>query len=185
MLDIILAIENEEERNTAEDIWNNYQKQMYCIASKILKNPMDVDDAVMNAVRNMVANIKKFVGLSKLDTICLLTIYVKNESLKIYNKNKKILEHTVDEEIDAVDFQTNVEKTIIKKEEYEIASKHLESMSEAYSYPYILKHYYDYSIKEIMQTLGLSEAAVKKRLVRAKQQLLVLVDKEYGEDYKS
>ena len=185
MLDIILAIENDEERNTAEDIWNNYQKQMQQIASKILKNPMDVDDAIMNAIRNMIVNIKKFVGLPQKDTVCLFTIYVKYESLKIYNYNKKILGHTIDDEIDVMDCQTDIEKTVVKKEEYEIASKYLESISETYSYPFILKHYYDYSIKEIMQTLDLSEAAVKKRLVRAKQQLLILVDKEHEKDIQS
>ncbi len=180
MLDIILAIENEDERNTAEWIWNRFRKHMYRIAFKILQTRADAEDALMDAIRNVVANIKKFEGLTELDIACLVSIYAKNASLKIYNKNKRTRELVVDDEdLQITDTKTNVEDIVIKKEEYELFAKYLRNMSEIYSHPFILRHYYEYSIQDIMQTLNLSEAAVKKRLVRAKQQLIMMARNDY------
>ncbi|MBE6621649.1 MAG: sigma-70 family RNA polymerase sigma factor [Ruminococcaceae bacterium] len=182
MLNLILIIKNEDERNTALWIWETYQKQMYRIASKILRNPSDVDDAVMDAVRNMIANIQKFMGLRALDTLCLITIYVRNASLKIYNKNKKTAHSGDDEDFEFVDDDTDIENIVIEKEQFEAIARHLRNMPEIYSHPFILRHYYGYSVKELMQILDLTEVAVKKRLVRAKQQLLVLTGKGEKDD---
>jgi RNA polymerase sigma-70 factor (ECF subfamily) len=156
---------------------------MYALALKVLKNPTDAEDAAMDAVRNVIANIKKFVGLPEKDTICLLSIYVRNASFKIYNKNKKTPVFVNEDDVDIVDHQVNVENTVIDKLKFETVAKRFQSLPEIYSHPFILRHYFGYSVKEIMQTLNLSEAAVKKRLVRAKQQILTLMENENEEHH--
>ena len=172
MLDIILNIENEEERKTAEWIWDQYQAHIQMIASNILRNSSDVDDAVMDTIRCVVQSIHKFVGLGELDVVCLVTVYAKHASYKIYNKNKTSMAFVnATDDYDIEDKAIDVETIIIRQSEYEEAAKHLLSLPEIYSHTFFLRHYYSWSIQEIMTYLDLTEANVKKRLNRAKQML--------------
>ncbi len=181
MLEIFLSIENEEERQTAEDIWYRYEKHMYKLAKKVLKNDEEAHDAVMDAIYSMVKNIKKFMELSELDTVCLMTVYVRNAALKIYNKNKKNIEYTVSSEnIDLLSAESNVEDIVVTEEQYEYLSKHLKNMPEKYAYPFIMRHCYEYSIKQIAAILNLNEETVKKRLYRAKLQLIDTMEHDYA-----
>ena len=180
MLDIILAIQNDEERRTAEYIWEKYRSRIHVIASRILNNPCDADDATMDTIRCVVQSIHKFVGLSDLDIVCLVTVYAKNASFKIYNQNKKNVENIIDtEDRDAEDSSKDVVKWVIAKSEYEKAAQCLEMLPEIYSHTFMLRHYYGWSILEIMTYLGLSEANVKKRLNRAKQMLKEKMENPY------
>lgn len=177
MLDIILLIENEEERRTAEEIWERYQQHMLMIASKILKNPCDADDAVMDAIHCVVKSIHKFVGLDDMDIICLVTVYTKNASFKIYNKIKKNANNVLDiDDYDGEDASADVEDLAIARDEYAKAAKCLEAIPDIYSHTFILRHYFGWSIREIMDYLDLTEANVKKRLNRAKQMLKTLME---------
>jgi RNA polymerase sigma-70 factor (ECF subfamily) len=177
MLDIILTIENEEERRTAEYIWEQYRAHIHVIASRILNNPCDADDATMDTIRCVVQSIHKFVGLSDLDIVCLVTVYAKNASFKIYNKNKANAENVIDTEYqDEEDSSKDVEKLVIAKSEYEKVAQCLEALPEIYSHTFLLRHYYGWSIREIMSYLDLTEANVKKRLNRAKQMLKVKME---------
>lgn len=177
MLDIILSIENDEERKTAEEIWERYQQHMQMIASKILKNPCDADDAVMDAIRCVVKSIHKFVGLGDMDVICLVTVYTKNSAFKIYNKNKTKSNNVLNiDDYDGEDTSADVEDMVIAQDEYGKAVSCLESMPEIYSHTFILRHYYGWSIRDITAYLDLTEANVKKRLNRAKQMLKKLME---------
>ncbi len=173
MLPVFLTIENDGERQTAEQIWKRHKSRMYIIARKILNSDSDAEDAVMDAVRNIMRNIKKFVDLTEIDTICLITIYVKHAAFKIYDRNKEFFEHMMDSEIiHKVSEIIDIEEIVITKDKYEALSKELQKMSGIYSYPFILRYHFQFSIKEISSMLDLKEDTVKKRLYRAKQMLL-------------
>lgn len=173
MLPVLFLIDNGGELQTAEQIWKRHKYRMFIIARKILNSDADAEDAVMDAVRNVIRNIKKFAGLTEIDTICLITIYVKHAAFKIYNKNKEYLEHMLDSEIiNMVSENINIEDIVVTKDKYEALSKELQKIPEIYSYPFMLRYHFQFSIKEIAAMLDLKEDTVKKRLYRAKQMLL-------------
>ena len=89
MLALFLTIESEEERRTAEEIWKRYQKHIMRSALSVLKNKAGAEDAVMDTVRNIIQNISRFVNLNETETVCLVTVYARNASFKIFRKNKK------------------------------------------------------------------------------------------------
>lgn len=180
MLDIILTIQNEEERRTAEYIWEQYRGHIHAITSRILKNPCDADDAIMDTIQCIVQSIHNFVGLSDLDIVCLVTVYAKNASYKIYNKNKAKMTNVIDAEDNGVEDSSNsVEDLVIAKSEYEKAAQYLETLPEIYSHTFILHHYYGWSILEIMTYMDQTKANVKKRLSRAKQMLKELMENSH------
>jgi RNA polymerase sigma-70 factor (ECF subfamily) len=182
MLPLFLTIENNNERQTVEQIWERHKERMYKIAEKVLTNNAEIEDAVMDAVHNVVRNAKKFVDLSESDTVCLITIYVKHAALKIYNQNKKdILNKTDNDALHNVSENISVEEIVITKDKYQALSKEIQNMPEKYSYPFLLRYYYQFSFKDIALALGLSEDAVKKRTYRAKQKLLTFMEEDDDE----
>lgn len=180
MLAIFLSIENERERQTAEGIWDRNQTRMYAIALRILKKEEDANDAVMDAIHSMVRNIKKFIDLPDDQQGYLLSIYVKNAAYKLYNKNKRTAEYvTYFEDIDIIPEYMSVEDIVLTNEEKKIAARYLKKMSELYSHPFMLRHYYEHSINEIALLTASNEEAVKKRLQRARQKMMEMSRKEY------
>lgn len=171
MFEMLLTIENEEERRTAEEIWNRYKKHLFKIALSVLKNETDAEDAVMDTMKNVIQHISKFVSLSETDTICLITVYAKNASFKIYNKNKKARNHVFDLEDDQEDSNISVQDLVILREDYEKAAQSLCTQSELSIHIFLLRHYYNWSIHKIASFYDMTEVAVKKRLQRTKQKI--------------
>ena len=77
------------EGNGIEELYLRYAKRMYAIAYKILHDPHDSEDAVMEAFRRIVKNQKKFNNLKSTDADALATVYIKNAAIDVYNLNKK------------------------------------------------------------------------------------------------
>lgn len=91
---IINTLETEEQRQTADNICDEYYEFMYKISFKILKNVPDAEDAVVQTVINICKGIDVFVGKPQSDTKRLVGRYTYNAAINIYNKNKLIQEHT-------------------------------------------------------------------------------------------
>lgn len=178
MLTLFLTIKNEEERRTAEEIWERYQKQIMKIASSVLKNEADAEDAVMDTVSAVIQNISRFIDLNETETVCLITVYAKNASYKILKRNIKTIACVTDLEDDQEDKSVNVEDFVVQKEDYEKAARELYLQPEKSIYIFVLRYYYDWSIRQIATFFDISEVTVKKRLLRAKQKLKKQMEEE-------
>ena len=182
MFEMLLAIETEEERRTAEEIWARYQEHMFRIALSVLKNEADAEDAVMDTMRNIIQHISRFVSLSEADTLCLIMVYAKNASFKIYNKNKKALNCISDPAEDQEDSKISVQDFVILREDYEIAVQALREQSELSLHIFLLRHYYNWPIHKIAVFYDMSDIAVKKRLRRTKQKIKQQMEKQDESD---
>ena len=60
IFEILLAIENEEERTLVEGIYLDYYGRMLQICHQILRHPQDSEDAAMNAMKRIAENSKNF-----------------------------------------------------------------------------------------------------------------------------
>ena len=60
IFEILLAIENEEERTLVEGIYLDYYGRMIQICHQILRHPQDSEDAAMNAMKRIAENSKNF-----------------------------------------------------------------------------------------------------------------------------
>lgn len=67
----------------------------------------------------------------------------------------------------------NVENEILKKEGLDLIKKSLNSLSDAYRIPLLLKDYEDFSIKDISEILHISQSNVKVRIHRARIKLKI------------
>ena len=68
---------------------------------------------------------------------------------------------------------TNLEEKMLKKEGLDLVKKSLESLSDTYRIPLLLKDYEDFSVKDISEILQVSQSNVKIRIHRARIKLKV------------
>lgn len=85
IFEILLAIENEEERTLVEGIYLDYYGRTLQICHQILRHPQDSEDAAMNAMKRIAENSKKFSGKDRNEIISLVVIYTRNAALMYYN----------------------------------------------------------------------------------------------------
>lgn len=90
MLAIILAIEDENDRQFVEDIFNKYAEKMYLVAVNILQNHDDAEDCVQDTIVKIIDKLDRFKQAQQEDyLIKLIVITCRNTALNKYEKNQQ------------------------------------------------------------------------------------------------
>jgi len=184
MLEIIMSIENEEDRTFMETLYYDYSKKMYSIAMDVLNNHHDAQDCVHET-------IARIINDNKIDTfrqaqknnylIKLIVIATRNNAINLYNKNQRrnsrVFSTTVyDEEgekwdiMDIPDTESDVQKIIINEETCKIMHALINKLDFIYRDVIVLMQM-GYSYEDIAGILGITVEAVRKRYSRARAKL--------------
>ena len=177
MLAIFLTISNENDRMTAIDLYNRYSRKMYAIALSMLKNESDAQDAVMEAFKRIIKNIKKFNNISCNKIEGLLVIYIRNTSIDVYNSNKRHAKYT-SFECHSSDTQESTEDVVVSRNEAERLAEVIARLPESQSSALLMKYEYGYSYQDISKALNVTESAVRSMISRAKAELRKLMNAE-------
>ena len=172
MLPIFLAIENDSERELAEQLFLTYKSKMFNIAYSILHNNEDAEDSVMDAIYKIANNISMFVDIDRNKTESLIVIIIRNTAINRYHYNQHRV-HTPIEELDNVlyDETPSPMDLVIEAEQYDELLNKIRSLEPIYRDVILLKYLYDYDNGAIASLTGVAEATVRVRLMRARQQL--------------
>lgn len=183
-----LAALDDDERNCAKDIFENYYKLIYEVAYKVLNNRPDAEDTVDEVMINVMKNIERFTCVDRNDIESQLVIYSRNAAINIYNKNKRRSKHFQSftylneddnlEEIDLADEDSSVEDIVISKETSEIVRRCLCKLSQEYQDVIELVYGMGYTNVEVARVLHITPNAVGMRLFRARKKLLSIVGGE-------
>lgn len=135
-----------------------YKKDFYILASTILKNSADAEDAVSNAILKGFENLDQLKDSRKFKQWMLMI--TKNEALKL---KKKRFDLPGDEMME----------TLIKptQDHYDELWDVIQKMKEEYRLAIVLFYYGNLSIRDIADILNLPAGTVKSRLSRGKEQL--------------
>jgi RNA polymerase sigma-70 factor, ECF subfamily len=156
-----------------------YQSNIYRLAFKITQNHEDAEDSLQEALLKAYCNLKTFHGGSRFYT--WLVRITMNEALMKLRKRRSdrqlpledVLapgaDHPAAREIE--DNHANPEMQYAEVELQEALSEALSGVSPRLSHAFVLRNVEDYSVRETAERLGLSVAAVKSRLVRARGRL--------------
>jgi RNA polymerase sigma-70 factor, ECF subfamily len=166
-----------------------YSGPLYRLALKMLGNPQDAEDVLQNTFLKALQSLKTFEGRSSLST-WLYRIAV-NEALMLIRKQKPevSLTDTVNEDEEGSDYSP-VEFTdwcCLPEEEFVTAESRkaldgaIRRLPETLRVVFLLRDIERLSIQETGETLGLTETAVKTRLLRARLRLRELLSGYYGE----
>lgn len=165
-----------------------YSTQVYRVALKILNHPQDAEDVLQETFIKAMRSLPTFEGRSSLST-WLYRIAV-NEALMLVRKRKGIMvsidaepeeEDGLGEPVELRDWCCLPEGDFMTAEARKFLDDAIQGLSPALQAVFILRDVEGLSVRETAETLGISEAAVKTRLLRARLKLREVLSVYFAE----
>ena len=188
-----MAVQPQTERNEAEligrvcqgeselfyDLIHPYERSVFMAALSVVENEADAEEVAQEAVLKAFANLKTFRSEAKFSTwLVQITI---NEARMRRRKDRKNLYSSIDEgkpdeegdyiPVDFADWREIPSEALEREQLKRALAKALASLGEKYREVFILRDVQQLSIAETARLLGITEASVKTRLLRARLQM--------------
>lgn len=158
---------------------DEYSLHIYRLALRMLANPQEAEDVLQETFLKALRALPNFEGRSSLST-WLYRIAV-NEALMLIRKRKPEVslsapdengnEEEDAEEMQIVDWGHLPESELLTNEARQNIDQAVEKLPQTLKVVFLLRDVEGLSIEETATTLGISEAAVKTRLLRARLKL--------------
>jgi RNA polymerase sigma-70 factor, ECF subfamily len=170
-----------------ETLVRQYAGRLLRVARRFLNNEEDARDAVQDAFVSAFRSIQKFEAGSKLST-WLHRIVVNSALMKLRTKRRHP-EQDIDSLLpqfeadghqvrESVDWSPTAEEMVERGEMRELVRKSIDQLPDSYRVVLLMRDIEELSTDETAKALGITGAAVKVRLHRARQALRSLLDKE-------
>lgn len=164
--------------NLLETIWQNYRKQMYCAAYRVLNNHHDSEDAVQDALLGMAKNLRHI----RTDDPGALRGYVllatKNAALNILSRKRRVIEIPISE-LTLPGPDSTFEQAAASTE-YRAMIATIDALDEKYREVLFLCCVHQLSAEEAAGVLHRKPGTVRQQLRRGKK-LLKKEETEYHE----
>ena len=164
------------EREAFYELIRPYERLVYVTAISILKNPADAEEVAQEAVLKAFSNLASFRGESKFSTWLVQITY--NEAKMKLRKARRHLYESIDEQQqteegdywprDFADWRPIPSELLEKDDVRQAVQNAINSLSPISREVVTLRDIQNLSIRETSTILGISEAAVKTRLHRAR-----------------
>lgn len=193
MLGLIMALESEEDRVLVLQIYIKHAKHMYLIANNILKNHEESQDAVHDAIENVMTHIEQFHKAYEEEYVKKLAIvYSKKAALKRYRyiarRSKMTVSTTVEKSgediiMDIPDDSPSTDDILVSNENVIFIKSLLDSLDPMYKdiFYYRAK---GFSNEEIARVMDISVELVRQRTSRARKKILELGGERLNGIYK-
>jgi RNA polymerase sigma-70 factor, ECF subfamily len=155
-----------------------YQRRVYTAAFSVLRNEAEAEDAAQEAFLKALTHIGQFRAEARFST-WLLQIAVNEALMRRRRAHPEIMEpigEKQDEEgnytpRDFADWREIPSQTLERKEIRQKLGEAIASLAEKYRQVFVLRDVEHMSIQETAEALGISQASVKTRLLRARLML--------------
>ena len=168
---LLLIFDTEEERQLAIRLYEKYSKFMFKVAYSILHNCHSAEDVVQQAFIKIADNLNKINKSNETTTRNFIGITTKNTALKIYNKEKNHIVLPIDDNYADTD-SYDISDIIITKETYDRIKIHINNLKPIYKEIILIKYSQNLNDKEIAELLNITPENARKRLERARKQIL-------------
>lgn len=160
-------IDTDEDKTKFEQLYHRYKRMMYGIALRMTGNPGDAEDAVHDSFAKVLRHLSKIEEVSSHKTAAFLVIILRNTVLDMLAKKNRETLCTMEDVPEHKPGGCDVSEHL----EYLELVETLRGLSERSRDVLELKALYQLSNGEIADFLGISHAAVRKRLERARNEL--------------
>ena len=173
-----------------EELVNRYERKIFRLTMNITRNREDAEDAMQDAFMKAYSHLDKFHEDSRLYT--WLVRIAANEALMRLRKrrpNQVSLDEPIDGEDDFIpqqiqDWGPSPEQRYAQTEMRDILRSVIEELSPDFRVVFVLRDVEGLSTGETAEAVGISEAAVKSRLLRARLKLRQKLDRHLRQDGK-
>jgi RNA polymerase sigma-70 factor (ECF subfamily) len=160
-----------------EELVNRYERKIFRLTMNITRNHEDAEDAMQDAFMKAYAHLASFQEDSRFYT--WLVRIAANEALMRLRKrrpNQFSLDEPVEGDDDLMprelqDWGPSPEQRYAQTEMHEILDQVIDQLEPEYRVPFVLRDMEELSTEETAAAMGISVAAVKSRLLRARLKL--------------
>ena len=171
-----------------EELVNRYEKKIFRLTMNITRNNEDAEDAMQDAFMKAYSHLGTFQEGSRFYT--WLVRIAANEALMRLRKrrpNQFSLDEPIegDEEViprEIEDWGPSPEQRYAQSEMREILNNVIDQLTPDFRVVFVLRDIEGLSTEETASTLGISVAAVKSRLLRARLRLRQKLDRYFRRD---
>jgi RNA polymerase sigma-70 factor, ECF subfamily len=159
-----------------------HERRVYGLAMRMLRHEQDAEDVTQQTFLSVLENLDGFRGEASFST-WLLRI-ATHAALKIVRKRQGLDVISLEESTEPAqnsdtiphpefiaDWRQSPEELVARRETQRLLDEALARLDEKHRLVFLLRDVEGFSIKETADTLGLSEANTKVRLLRARLQL--------------
>ena len=167
------------EKHLFYELIQPYERSVYIAAHSVLQNEADAEEVAQEAFLKAFSHLSTFRKESKFST-WLIQIAI-NEARMKRRKDRKGLYESIDQQNtddegdyfprDFADWREIPSETLQRKELRQALQKALASLDEKYREVFVMRDIQNVSIAETALALGITEASVKTRLLRARLQM--------------
>jgi RNA polymerase sigma-70 factor (ECF subfamily) len=174
------------------DLVKPYERRVYTAAFAVLRNAADAEEVAQEAILKAFANLRQFRAEARFST-WLIQIAVNEARMRRRKDHAEIMEpigEHQDEEgtytpRDFADWREIPSEAVQRAEVRELLLEALASLGEKYREVFVLRDIQHLSIEEVADSLGISRASVKTRLLRARLMLRDLLAPRFAEGWFS
>jgi len=171
---ILLEAAKSGNHSAFEELWARHSNRAFRSAYRILGNRDDAEDTLQDAWMKAFVHLKTFDGRSKFST--WLTRIAINSALMVLRRKRSHPETSMDwsedgetwEQWEVPDNRSNIEDLYLKREAEQKLKEAIESLRPPLRFVMEIQRFHYGTNKEIADAAGISVAALKSRLVRAR-----------------
>ena len=179
MLTLYLSLLNsEDDKKRFERLYIDYKDSMYYVANKILRNSQQAEDAVHQAFLRIIENFNRFEEISCPQTRSFCVIVCRNISIDMLKQNIKKDYIPLDDVLGGISDDRRTEDEVIMNLNLELIIDKISQLPTIYKDVILLYYSNDCTIKEIAKALKISNDVAKKRMQRARKQLIYMLQSE-------
>jgi RNA polymerase sigma-70 factor (ECF subfamily) len=174
-----------------EELLNRYERKIFRLGMNITQNREDAEDVMQDAFLKSFQNLDRFQGDSRFYT-WLVRIAVNEALMKLRKRrpNQVSIDEPLDGEEDSYfreieDWGPSPEQRFAQTELNEILNQVIGDLDPIFRVVFILRDVEKISTEETAKILGISEAAVKSRLLRARLKLRLKLNKYFRRGERS
>ena len=173
-----------------DELVNRYEKKIFRLTMNITRNREDAEDAMQDAFMKAFSHLDRFQEDSRFYT--WLVRIAANEALMRLRKrrpNQFSLDEPIESDDDFIpqqieDWGPSPEQRFAQTEMRDILRGVIEELAPDFRVVFLLRDVEGLSTEETAETVGISEAAVKSRLLRARLKLRQKLDRHFRQDGK-
>lgn len=177
-----------------EALTTRYERQMFTLAQRILRHEQDAEDVVQQTFLSVLEHLADFREEASFAT--WVHRIATHAALKILRKRQRVEMRSLDAATDPdpahddaiphpefiADWRHSPEELVQRNETARLLEAALDRLDEKHRLVFVLRDVEGLSIRETADALGLSEANVKVRLLRARLQLREELTRAFGDE---
>lgn len=170
-------IDNDDDREKFEILYNSYRKRMAYVAFAVLGNNEDAEDAVHDTFIKIARNMQSIDNPDSERTLSYVLKATKNTAINLSQKNVIRNRHIQLDNVENISDEQFLEKLRIQ-ENYKEVIEVIQSFNDTYRDVLYFYFVEGMKAKDIADLLGRSNSAIQQQIVRGKKKLLEILEND-------